>query len=83
MLGYVEGASLLLSTNKVVAHYLNKEGKSPLYLAVGHENKELVDVLLYIPFDNVESHQGNSPLHASILERTSSGIYIYTINAMF
>ena len=71
-MNHVEGASLLLSADNIVTHYLSTDcNRSPLYVAVEHETKELTDVLLYAPFDNVENHKGNSPLHAAILHRRS------------
>ncbi|KAI4352834.1 hypothetical protein L6164_007048 [Bauhinia variegata] len=62
------GAEMLYQENKLVAHYLNKEDKSPLYLAVESGNKELIDLLLKTPIENHEKMQkGKSPLLAAIL----------------
>ena len=42
----VQGTNLLFSTDKVVTPYLNKEGHSPLYLAVEAQNTIIPYLLL-------------------------------------
>ncbi|KAI4352835.1 hypothetical protein L6164_007049 [Bauhinia variegata] len=61
-------AQMLYNVNKLVALYLNKEDKSPLYLAVESGKKELVYLLLKAPIENHDKIQkGKSPLLAAIM----------------
>lgn len=78
MAANVEGVRELLKADGSVAHCLNKEGKSPLYLAVETANYDIICTLMEAPFVNRDKHQGTSPLHAVIMVR-SSGTYVYCI----
>ncbi|KAJ6884925.1 hypothetical protein NC652_031809 [Populus alba x Populus x berolinensis] len=72
-----EVAELLVSRDPEVAYYNNKNGKSPLYLAVENGNKkEILDVLLNlgasIPIKSEDGDalpKGKSPVHAAIKQR--------------
>ncbi|KAI4352839.1 hypothetical protein L6164_007053 [Bauhinia variegata] len=72
----LDGARILYSENKLVAHnYLNKENKSPFYVAVERRNGEIVDLLLHAPIvihDEVQTEDNKnseSPV-AAILQQT-------------
>ncbi|KAJ7981456.1 Protein ACCELERATED CELL DEATH 6 [Quillaja saponaria] len=68
--GNLNQVSTLVKEDPEVVHYLNKAGKSPLYLAVDID-KEFLEVLLQVQFKNIIEEplqQGNSPLHAAILK---------------
>ncbi|KAI4352833.1 hypothetical protein L6164_007047 [Bauhinia variegata] len=72
----LDGARILYSENKLVAHnYLNKESKSPFYVAVESRYREMVDLLLHAPIvnqDEIQTEDNNnseSPL-AAILQQT-------------
>ncbi|XP_054809723.1 uncharacterized protein LOC129311423 isoform X2 [Prosopis cineraria] len=67
----VEVAGLLFEEDKDGAHFLNKESKSPLYLAIQNRNNGIAQLLLQAPFLIREKHQGSSPLHAAILAENS------------
>ncbi|KAJ6975882.1 hypothetical protein NC653_031646 [Populus alba x Populus x berolinensis] len=72
-----EVAELLVSRDPEVAYYNNKNGKSPLYLAVENGNKKeiLYDLLhLRVSFpirreDGDALPEGKSPVHAAIKQR--------------
>ncbi|XP_054790704.1 protein ACCELERATED CELL DEATH 6-like [Prosopis cineraria] len=71
MANSVEAAKLLYEKDKDGAHFLNKEGKSPLYLAIHNRNNGVTRLLLQAPFQDRENHQGSSPLVAAILAENS------------
>ncbi|KAI4352840.1 hypothetical protein L6164_007054 [Bauhinia variegata] len=61
-------AKMLYNVNQLAAHYLNKEDKSPFYLAVERGNGKIIDLLLQAPIQNHDEIQkGKSPLLAAIL----------------
>nr|KYP46898.1 Ankyrin repeat-containing protein At3g12360 family [Cajanus cajan] len=63
---------VIFDADKDVVHCLNKSKRSPLFLAVVNGNKDILNLLLKIPFPadkRLPQHFGNSPLHAAILER--------------
>jgi len=72
-----EVAKLLVSRDPEVAYYNNKNGKSPLYLAVENGNKrgildDLLDLGASIPKkrkDGDSPPEGKSPVHAAIKQR--------------
>nr|XP_034906375.1 protein ACCELERATED CELL DEATH 6-like [Populus alba]TKR74782.1 ankyrin-3-like isoform X6 [Populus alba] len=72
-----EVAELLVSRDPEVAYYNNKNGKSPLYLAVENGNKkEILDDLLHLrvsfPIKSEDGDalpKGKSPVHAAIKQR--------------
>ncbi|KAG6752432.1 hypothetical protein POTOM_044660 [Populus tomentosa] len=72
-----EVAKLLVSRDPEVAYYNNKNGKSPLFLAVENGNKkEILDVLLKtaasFPIKSEDGDalpKGKSPVHAAIKQR--------------
>ncbi|KAK4280059.1 hypothetical protein QN277_011734 [Acacia crassicarpa] len=67
-------AYLLFKADEDVANYLNKEGKSPLYLAVEIGDNRIIGLLLKAPLHNRERHHGNSPLHAAVMAVSSGQI---------
>ncbi|KAJ6878178.1 protein ACCELERATED CELL DEATH 6-like [Populus alba x Populus x berolinensis] len=72
-----EVAKLLVSRDPEVAYYNNKNGKSPLYLAVENGNKkEILDDLLHLrvsfPIKSEDGDalpKGKSPVHVAIKQR--------------
>jgi ankyrin repeat protein len=72
-----EVVKLLVSKDPEVAYYNNKNGKSPLYLAVENDNKkERLDDLLKteasFPIKSEDGDalpEGKSPVHAAIKQR--------------
>ncbi|KAI4332971.1 hypothetical protein L6164_017835 [Bauhinia variegata] len=71
---HLNGVILLVLADKVVAHFLNKADRSPLYLGVVlNLDKEVLDLLLQAPFPDdklpLPSYHGNSALHAAIATR--------------
>ncbi|XP_054786228.1 protein ACCELERATED CELL DEATH 6-like [Prosopis cineraria] len=74
MMSNFDAAYLLFKADKDVANHLNKEGKSPLYLAVEIGDNRIIGLLLKAPLHNRERHRGNSPLHAAIMAVSSGQI---------
>ncbi|XP_054810942.1 ankyrin repeat-containing protein ITN1-like [Prosopis cineraria] len=62
--GPVEVAEILFEEDEGGAHLENKEGKSPLCLAIQNRNYKVARLLLQAPFPNGERHRGSCPLHA-------------------
>ena len=80
--GHLGVVTDLFHADGPVVHYLNKSGKSPLYLAVETGNVEILGLLLQTPFPENEPLprcRGNSPIHAAISKK-KPGMHSSTLN---
>ncbi|KAI4331953.1 hypothetical protein L6164_016897 [Bauhinia variegata] len=68
-----EVVDCLYFKDSLASHIPNKSGKSPMYLAVLASDDKICSRLLQSPFQvDTQRFQGDSPLHAVILEKKSS-----------
>ncbi|KAI4331955.1 hypothetical protein L6164_016899 [Bauhinia variegata] len=68
-----EVVDCLYFKDSLASHIANKSGKSPMYLAVLASDDRICSRLLQSPFQvDTQRFQGDSPLHAVILEEKSS-----------
>lgn len=77
---HFEGVDLLLKTDQDAAVFLNKEGKSPLYLAVETGDGRIID-LLRRPLLNPERHHAS--LHAIVMILSSGTYSLASLSVFF
>ncbi|KAJ9178468.1 hypothetical protein P3X46_010347 [Hevea brasiliensis] len=68
---HLDVAQFLISADEEVWYYQNKEGWSPLYMAVKIGDFDIFRLLLKAPLSHYDSHKklgGNPPAHATIIE---------------